>query len=804
MFLILIGLTGLPQLGFTQTVKAFPTAEGFGAETVGGRGGVVLKVTTLDDSGPGSLREALLNPQPRTIVFTVSGTITLQSVIQVKAPYVTIAGQTSPGGIQIKGNQSASPEDWGVWFVSGSHDIIIRHVRFRFGGGNKDDRGANLLFYNNNHASVYNAIVDHCEFQWGSDSMMQWYGEGNHHFTMQWNMSAQGARDAAGGGGKGDHIGGFGSPPTNVSYHHNLLAHNQQRNPLVQHVGLIDFRNNVIYNWGGNNGSVFGQFALNHSVFANIINNVWKAGANSGTPYLALGNGGPKRVDGSAAEAGGTKVYVDGNVGPGCLDGCADQWSGLGINTWDAFEWKGDGSTRAASQAQYGAGAPYPVAAVTTHATAEVLATVLQGVGTTKPARDAVSAGILAEVANGAGTNALRAGGAWPTLAGDVAPPDTDGDGMPDAWETAHGLNPHDATDGPAVAANGNGYTNLENYLNALAGDPVDLAARTQTQLRFPTPPPTALAGQPLAPVVVQVQDSQGQLVTTSTAPITVALQANPGGSALGGTLTQPATGGQAIFWDLTLTQPAAGYVLKATAALQTPTTSLPFAVTTGATDLTTGLVAYYKLDAESGTTAVDTTPQQNTGTLRQGPTWVRGYVGRGVSFARGGTQLITVPAAPSVDNLGAMTWAGWVLTRSVTDLARLADKADKPFSGWRLFQRATGALGFHVDYGTTALETYSAANALTLNTFQHVAVTWDGSPRASGVHLYVNGVAVEASPIHDGDGPRLSDSARALVLANRASGDRPYDGIFDEVRVYSRALRAADVAALAAVPPTP
>ena len=132
----------IPSMAHAQTVKAFPTAEGFGAGAVGGRGGRVIEVLNLNDAGPGSLRDAMEASGPRIVVFRVSGAITLESAIRVSTPYLTVAGQTSPGGVQIKGN--GQPEgDWGVWFVNGAHDIIVRHLRVRMGGGLKHDAGNN-------------------------------------------------------------------------------------------------------------------------------------------------------------------------------------------------------------------------------------------------------------------------------------------------------------------------------------------------------------------------------------------------------------------------------------------------------------------------------------------------------------------------------------------------------------------------------------------------------------------------------------------------------------------------------------
>ncbi len=452
-------------------VKAFPTAEGFGANARGGRGGRVIAVTNLNDSGPGSLRSALEVRGPRIVVFRVSGTITLKSAIRVREPYLTVAGQTAPGGIQIRGSGPSDP-DWGVWFVNGAHDIVLRHLRVRMGGKMKHDAGCNILFWGTAEPGVHDVIVDHCSVSWGSDTQLDWYGSYLDRATFQWNLIGECYM--------GNHIGsGTPGPPRNVTLHHNLYANLGSRTPLMQHADRFDFRNNIIYNWGGNNGAVFGQFALNHSVFGNVVNNLWLSGPQSRYPYLSVANGGPTRIDGSAAEAGGTRIYLSGNWGPRSPHGSPNDWTGHGVNTWDYYERDGDGSTRLADEAQYAAAEPFPAPPVRTDPVSHLLARVLPTVGASKPARDSVDRRIVASVRNRTSTyrpnrddpwNTL---GPWPDLAKDAPPPppDSDQDGMPDAWEKAQGLDPRNPSDGAAIAPNG--YTHVENYLNALAGDPI-------------------------------------------------------------------------------------------------------------------------------------------------------------------------------------------------------------------------------------------------------------------------------------------------------------------------------------------
>lgn len=444
-----------------QSVKAFPTAEGFGANARGGRGGRVIEVTHLNDSGDGSLRSGMEASGPRICVFRVGGTITLKSAIRVSTPYLTVAGQTSPGGVQIKG--TGQPDgDWGVWCVNGAHDIVLRHLRVRMGGNMKHDAGNNILFYGTAQPGIHDVIVDHCSVSWGSDTQLDWYGSYLDRATFQWNIIAE--------ADMGNHIGGS-RAPKNVTLHHNLYANLGSRTPLMQHASLFDFRNNVIYNWNGNNASVFGQFALNTSAFGNVVNNLWLAGPESGYPYINVGNGGPVRIDGSPAEAGGTRLYLAGNRGPRCPAGCTNDWIGHGVNTWDYYEFKGDGSTHLVDPAQYSATEPFLVPPVSVDPVSDLSDKVLATVGACKPSRDAIDLRIVKSVRDKTGTYRVNTGGPWPDLAsGAPTPPaDSDHDGMPDAWEKAHGLDPNDARDGAATAANG--YTNVENYLNELAGD---------------------------------------------------------------------------------------------------------------------------------------------------------------------------------------------------------------------------------------------------------------------------------------------------------------------------------------------
>jgi len=185
------------------------------------------------------------------------------------------------------------------------------------------------------------------------------------------------------------------------------------------------------------------------------------------------------RVDGSTAEESGTRLYLAGNWGPRCPTGCTNDWIGHGVNTWDYYELNHDGTTHLVNQAQYAAAKPFPVPPVTLDALSNLLDKVLVTVGACKPWRDPLDLRVVRDVREKTGTSRVITTGPWPDLAnGAPAPPtDSDHDGIPDAWEIARGLDPNNACDGAAAAANG--YTNVENCLNALAGDPVPRVGKT-------------------------------------------------------------------------------------------------------------------------------------------------------------------------------------------------------------------------------------------------------------------------------------------------------------------------------------
>jgi len=403
---------------------AFPGAEGFGTSTPGGRGGDVIEVTNLNDSGPGSLRHALMQSGPRTIVFRVSGTIELQSDITVKNPYVTVAGQTAPGdGIAIKNYQVMISAD----------DVVVRYLRFRRGRENSGRTDSLSLQW------AKNVVIDHCSISWGTDQTLStWVGTEN--LTVQWSIISE-ALDHNNHGFAAS-LGGV-----KASYHHLLIANSPGRNPSVagnhQHqTHNLDFRNSVIFNFGSR------TFDGKPSSI-NIVNNYFKPGPNSTQSFFA-------DIDDAGAYKAipTTAWYLAGNVWEGNRQISEDNAQGA----IGAVQWLTD--------------KPVEYAPVATVPAEEAYVSVLSDVGATLPKRDLVDARVIKEVETGVPTygNGVVLHpddvGGYPRLESLPAPADDDHDGMPNDWEIAQNLNPSDPEDGKMIQPDG--YSNLEHYLNCI------------------------------------------------------------------------------------------------------------------------------------------------------------------------------------------------------------------------------------------------------------------------------------------------------------------------------------------------
>ncbi len=431
---------GLAALGIVAlhaadpAVPAFPGAEGFGAMTPGGRGGRVLFVDNLDDSGAGSFRAACEASGPRIVVFRVGGTIQLRQPITVRNPYLTIAGQTAPGdGICLRD----------YTFGIETHDVVVRYLRSRLGDVTAQEADCIDLLN-----GAHDCILDHCSATWSIDECLSTSGH-DRNCTIQWCLIGESLNHSK--HSKGAH--GYGSlarADGPMSWHHNLWIHNDARNPRLGDAydrppsPTFDVRNNVIYDFGGTaSGLTQGHWV------ANYVGNYIRPGPSSTakTP-IHIGNK-PKDSD--------ITFYLRDNVFEGHADFTADNAKFV-----DAYVIDGKTQVKTVDQ-------PFEMAPVTTVAGRDALELVLASVGASLPVRDPVDTRLIGHVRTRGGKliNSQAEVGGWPELKSGPVPVDSDRDGMPDAWEAAHGLNPHDATDGAKLASSG--YSHLEEYLNDLA-----------------------------------------------------------------------------------------------------------------------------------------------------------------------------------------------------------------------------------------------------------------------------------------------------------------------------------------------
>ncbi|WP_206080386.1 pectate lyase [Mangrovimonas sp. CR14] len=410
---------------------AFPSAEGFGKFVSGGRDGIVYKVTNLNDDGEGSLRKGILKSGPRIIIFDVSGTIELKKDLDINKGDLSILGQTAPGdGITIKGYPVTIKAD----------NVIVRYLRFRMGDVNQVEGDALGCRKTNN------VIIDHCSISWGTDENASFYN--NKNFTLQWCVISEALNRSVhhkGAHGYGGIWGGV-----RASFHHNLLAHNNSRNPRFSgsettqnsENEFVDFRNNVIYNWGEN--SIYGGEKGRY----NLVNNYFKSGPATTSSKL-------NRIVSPSEPYG--QFYVDGNFVYGYPAVSEDNWNG-GVQCENPNEAK----------------LIEPIAIFNNTVTQTAL-TAFDCVLTTAGAslhRDAVDLRIASNVLHGAVSyqngiidSQMNVGG-WPQLISKKLDKDSDEDGIPDDWELQNGLDPN-KKDSNLKSINPN-YSNIEVYANSL------------------------------------------------------------------------------------------------------------------------------------------------------------------------------------------------------------------------------------------------------------------------------------------------------------------------------------------------
>ncbi|HYE53456.1 MAG TPA: polysaccharide lyase [Chitinophagaceae bacterium] len=460
----------LPQ----ADIPAFPGAEGGGKYSFGGRGGKVFVVTNLNDDGPGSFRWACEQGGARTVVFNVAGIIRLKTPLIIRAPYITIAGQTAPGdGVCVAGES--------VWI--NTHDVIIRFMRFRRGEtwvGRRDDAiGGN---------PIGNIIIDHVSASWGLDENMSMYRHMYNdstgaieqklptvNITIQNSIFAE-ALDTW------NHAFGSTLGGENCTFMRNLWANNAGRNPSIGWYGIFNFVNNVVFNWvhrSIDGGDYRAQF--------NIINNYFKPG-----PATPRNNAVGHRI--LKPESGRSKLkyrvygraYVDGNIMEGYPDITKDNWNG-GVQVEDE-------PNTGPYTADMKWNKPLPMAPMSIMSATEAKEYVLANAGAVLPKRDPVDIRLAEQVRTGKIvypanvklpesqfkhrrlpidsykqgiiTDVNQVGG-YPEYKG-TPYKDSDNDGMPDDWEKKNGLNPNNAADASAYAKSRSGYTNIEEYLNSV------------------------------------------------------------------------------------------------------------------------------------------------------------------------------------------------------------------------------------------------------------------------------------------------------------------------------------------------
>lgn len=419
---------------------AFPGAEGAGRFAAGGRGGRVIAVTNLRDSGAGSLRAAVEADGPRTIIFRTAGTIRLRSPLVIRHGRVTIAGQTAPGdGITLR--------DHGIDIAA--DDVVVRYIRSRLGAASRTQEDAFTI------SRGRRIIVDHVSASWSVDETLSSSAlydgpeAGIYDLTVQWSVIANSLRRSV--HQKGEH--GFGSliriaRGARVSYHHNLWANHLDRMPRPGNYsppaddpvgGRVEFRSNLFYNWGRDR-SGYNVDKGTHIAYA-FIDNSYIAGPDS-TGSFAFEEQNPL-----------ARAYFAGNRMNGAEP--VDQ-AQLVTGTIPAGYWLTG---------------PPDVAPVAPDPAASAEPRILACAGAAL-ARDAVDRAVVAGVRDRSGRiiDDQAQDGGWPRLRSGPAPRDRDGDGMPDAWERAAGLDP--ARDDGAADPDGDGWTNLEDYLNGLVAAP--------------------------------------------------------------------------------------------------------------------------------------------------------------------------------------------------------------------------------------------------------------------------------------------------------------------------------------------
>ena len=469
LFLCAFGMLAVfVSIGRAAELPAFPGAQGYGAIAVGGRGGQVIEVTNLNDSGPGSLRAAVEAEGPRTVVFRVAGEIVLptsEPTLRIRNPYITIAGQTAPGdGITIRSaSGDAGPP---IALTDGVHDVVIRYIKLRYGKGSKN--ADNLTVSDGSRV-----IIDHVSAQWASDENISvtpsTSGWNVADVTIQRSIIAE-TLEPHSTGTLITRYGNNDQKTERISVHHNLYAHNGHRNPTISaHLEVttppeVQVINNLVYNWQNRVGTTKGGAKVD------FIGNYWKAGPMSTTDRIYRHLHAPS--DDPNTIFPDPSIFIESNIAlPNYPDPNEDNWQ--------------------LYQYHYHLTGPLPLAwrrhtpltstiPIIVQSPQEAYTSILGDVGCNGRLVadgswvkniDVVDQMILNDVVNGTGPTQESEMdhhndfGGYPVINPGTPYDDTDHDGMADTWETNNGLNPQDSSDGPQDT-DGDGYTNLEEFLN--------------------------------------------------------------------------------------------------------------------------------------------------------------------------------------------------------------------------------------------------------------------------------------------------------------------------------------------------
>ncbi|MFA6057467.1 MAG: LamG-like jellyroll fold domain-containing protein [Taibaiella sp.] len=839
--LSVLGLLGTER-AFAQTF-AFPGAEGFGRYAIGGRNGNVYIVTNLNNSGPGSLRDAVSQPN-RIVVFEVGGVIKITTRIVV-SPNVTIAGQTAPGGgITVYGN--------GFSF-SGASNTICRYIRVRM--GKNGDSGKDAIGIANGN----NIIFDHISVSWGRDETFSISGENPANITIQNSIIGQGLWSHS--------CGGLIQTDSGVSLFRNLYIDNQTRNPKVK--GKNEFVNNIVYNWGGGGGYILGDSG--GESFANIFNNLFIKGPSTTIAPFTRGNL-------------NFKAYVADNYYDTTLDGTLNGYV-LAQNDYGVGE---DSIDMQAVPFTY----PLQPSSSSVVPVSGLLSSLVNTVGGSYPMRDPADTLMIGEL-NSLGLNGITINtftdetAQLPNGTGIVfnASPeeDMDRDGIPDEWELSHSLNPADSSDGNDITAGG--YSNLELYINdvpnltpspfvyhptnladtVIAYNHIDLtwvdntsnetafllerstdnitflpiatlsantvtysdtgvaansnfyyriktATATDTSAYSPvtsaiTPPVPGYPTVPVAPVPTHQANyvsaatvnlkwdgSDSTLmyhVYFGTHPDSMMLAIDTAGE---GFALQPLAYNTNYYWRVDAT----GSIGTTIGNVWTFHTKNYFAP---------GIIGEWKLDESTGTTVLDNSIYGNDGEISNNNSYVRsaGIMNNGLNFNPSATETQSAIIIPNdevlLNNDNSFSVSMWIKGPSTTPNCYLIHKGSFAAS------TATGATGkwwgierngtnfrWAVDNNIikTTLTANNGGTAFFNDTWVHVVVV--RSMTDQRLRLFVNGVLNKA--VTDNTVGDIGEES-PLLLGNSNDLNIAYKAMIDEVRLYNYALTEADALAL-------